>query len=195
MYRMFGPSRVDEAPEKCFSRLRAPTKGAISLQEIRPHPAQGLRRHQQVRGDIGQRCPLDDLGLLLQQPGIALIGGLETDHVHLPLREDERLLQLETIEPADLKTLVGQFYEAIVWKAIQDRRLDRLHQYLRRNFPQEALDAEEEGVLVGEVFRQVLVVFEIELANHSLIDETHLILNLSFLPEERVFLQFRTDQY
>ena len=48
----FVPSRVDEALEKCFSRLRAPTKGAISLQEIRPHPAQGLRRHQQVRGDI-----------------------------------------------------------------------------------------------------------------------------------------------
>ena len=26
MYRMFGPSRVDEAPEKCFSRLRVSTK-------------------------------------------------------------------------------------------------------------------------------------------------------------------------
>ena len=77
--------------------------------------------------------------------------------------------------------------------AIQHRILQGLHQQISGTLAQEALDANEDVVLAGEMLGQLFLILKVKLANHSLIDITELRTNLSFAQKEGAFFQFCPD--
>ena len=77
--------------------------------------------------------------------------------------------------------------------AIQHLILQGLHQQISGTLAQEALDANEDVVLTGEMLGQLFLILEVKLANHSLIDITELRTNLSFAQKQGAFFQFCPD--
>lgn len=82
-----------------------PVWAKASLQLPCPHAAQGLGRHLQEGGDVLQRRAFGRFGKQFQEFLVAVVRGLEAEHVGFYLRFDEGMLQHPLVEEGYFRPL------------------------------------------------------------------------------------------
>ena len=127
------------------------------------------------------RSSKDNLGFLSQQTVVTFRCILEALAVGMFLTADSDVLQYLAVEHLYLLVALHQIVKVVVWNGEELGVLQRLDDKSAGFLLEEALDAEDDATLEGEVLGDVLLILIIILPHHSLFDEVKGAANLSFL--------------